>query len=325
MDCAAKQRASTRVIQAFLRPHTTATIRHRPSSFSIHQHHQRIRHASSTSDPSKPIVLEKPDKFRPPSHAARRNARSTTGMYGTGAAYNQGMTVKEREQSQRKQYPHMFPAEGTRMHWFLTNKNIHLLISMGVLITLAITTMISTWSQTSPYAHLIPPINMLIWHPWKYFSDLYSVWHLHHEYETQKVWERRQQGTLDAQKRRLYRRAHGMEDLDADEGEGVDVRGLVEWDDGLTNPERARGGIRHEIVIGQRMQELGQRPNETLPELQERLRREQMAAREAKEEKKRRKAEEDERAEEERLIRIRARRLDDEERPRRKVWFGIWG
>ena len=29
-----------------------------------------------------------------------------------------------------------------------------------------------------------------------------------------------------------------MEDLEAEEGQGVDVRGLVEWDDGLTRGER---------------------------------------------------------------------------------------
>jgi len=48
---------------------------------------------------------------------------------------------------------------------------------------------------------------------------------------------------LDAQKRRIYRRAHGMEDLDRDEDQGVDVRGIVPWDDGLTKREREAGGI----------------------------------------------------------------------------------
>ena len=54
--------------------------------------------------------------------------------------------------------------------------------------------------------------------------------------------EKRRDGILDAQKRRLYRRAHGMEDLTREEDEGVDIRGLVEWDDGLTAKERAQGG-----------------------------------------------------------------------------------
>lgn len=35
-----------------------------------------------------------------------------------------------------------------------------------------------------------------------------------------------------------------MEDLDAEGEQGVDVRGLVPWDDGLTNKERREGGRR---------------------------------------------------------------------------------
>ena len=35
-----------------------------------------------------------------------------------------------------------------------------------------------------------------------------------------------------------------MEDLTKEEDEGVDVRGLVEWDDGLTERERREGGRR---------------------------------------------------------------------------------
>lgn len=34
-----------------------------------------------------------------------------------------------------------------------------------------------------------------------------------------------------------------MEDLDRDEDQGVDVRGIVPWDDGLTKREREAGGI----------------------------------------------------------------------------------
>ena len=59
------------------------------------------------------------------------------------------------------------------------------------------------------------------------------------------------------QKQRLYRRAHGIEDLDREEEHGVDVRGIVPWDDGLTTKERAAGGrdegltrrMVHEMVV----------------------------------------------------------------------------
>lgn len=85
------------------------------------------RHASSTITPSKPIVLEQPDKFRPPSHpqriVPRRPGRG-------GGAYNQASTPHEREDQKTRKYPHTFPNEGTFMHWFLMNKAIHLWITL---------------------------------------------------------------------------------------------------------------------------------------------------------------------------------------------------
>jgi len=141
MECAAKQAASARVLQALSQP-----CRNQSSSISsIHRQHlsahryplhptsaRRYASSSASDPPPKPkqVVLEKPDKFRPPSHAARRNARSTTGMYGGGAAFNQEMSEAERLRSMQKKYPHMFPNEGTTMHWFLTTKWVHVFISL---------------------------------------------------------------------------------------------------------------------------------------------------------------------------------------------------
>lgn len=137
MECMAKQAASQRAMQALLRP------RLRPQARNLLVNHHETpsiprstrflhvsRPAQASKDSSKPTVLEQPDKFRPPSHAARRNARSTTSMYGAGAAYNQGMSERERQASRTKSYPNMFPAEGTRMHWFLTTRWVHFVISM---------------------------------------------------------------------------------------------------------------------------------------------------------------------------------------------------
>lgn len=137
------QVASARAVQAFLP--LRSNIRSGVGS-SLHRWHlrntrvqsrARLRYASSSQQPpstspqsSKPTVLEKPDKFRPPSHGSRRNARSTTAMYGAGAAYNQGMNERERQASQTKSYPHMFPNEGTTMHWFLTTRWVHVTITM---------------------------------------------------------------------------------------------------------------------------------------------------------------------------------------------------
>lgn len=164
---------------------------------------------------------------------------------------------------------------------------------------------------------------MLLFSPFKYFSEVFSVYRLHADYMTQQVAEKRRQNILDAQKRRLYRRAHGLEDLNADEVSGVDVRGLVDWDDGLTNKERERGGQYRSEMIGAAMRDMGQLPGEDFNELMERKRREESEMKVRKEEEKTRKAEEDARLEEERLIRIGAKKREDEQ-PRRKLWLGIW-
>ena len=89
-----------------------------------------LRHASSTAPPpDKAIVLEQPDKFRPPSHPQRLvRGRSRPNTFGSG--YNQSSTRKEQEVQKTKRYPHTFPNEGTVMHKFLTNRKWHLFITL---------------------------------------------------------------------------------------------------------------------------------------------------------------------------------------------------
>ena len=95
---------------------------------------QQQRHSSSkipSPSNSKPIVLEQPDQFRPPSHPSRLikpRGRASGGTYN--GAYNQSSTTAEREGQRNKRYPHMFPDEGTLAHSLLTNKMLHVLIAM---------------------------------------------------------------------------------------------------------------------------------------------------------------------------------------------------
>ena len=88
------------------------------------------RQASSTAPaPNKQIVLEQPDKFRPPSHAQRLvRGRGRPNTFGSG--YNQSSTPKEQEAQKTRRYPHTFPNEGTVMHKFLTNRKWHLFITL---------------------------------------------------------------------------------------------------------------------------------------------------------------------------------------------------
>ena len=84
-------------------------------------------HASTVATPpkGKPIVLEQPDKFRPPSHPARLNARRVPRSYP-----GPPLPKAEKEAQATRKYPHTFPNEGTRMYWFLTNKYVHLWITL---------------------------------------------------------------------------------------------------------------------------------------------------------------------------------------------------
>ena len=85
-----------------------------------------------------PPVLEKPDKFRPPSHPARRVMQTSNKNGGGGAPYSgqprnyagPPLSPEEIEENKKKRYPNSFPPEGTVMFRFLTNRGIHIWISL---------------------------------------------------------------------------------------------------------------------------------------------------------------------------------------------------
>lgn len=86
-------------------------------------------------DPSKPIVLEKPERFNPPSHGARL-PRSTPKHYGGPLTHDEIQTQKT------KDYPGLPPPPNTWSHWFINNRHIHMFI-----------TLVRTYTQS---AHPIP-------------------------------------------------------------------------------------------------------------------------------------------------------------------------
>jgi hypothetical protein len=87
----------------------------------------------SSSAEGKPRVLVQPDKFRPPSHPARRVMQTRNGKVVGAAPHNYPgppISAKEKEEQKTRTYPNMFPPEGTVMHKFLTNRWIHVWIAM---------------------------------------------------------------------------------------------------------------------------------------------------------------------------------------------------
>ncbi|KAI9820587.1 MAG: hypothetical protein M1827_004956 [Pycnora praestabilis] len=170
-----------------------------------------IRHAATRTSPSKPRVLEKPAKFNPPSHPARLNKKTPKSFPGPPLSF------QEMEAQKTKQYPHMMPPEGSFMHWFLTNKSIHVYITLTFLFSLATFTFLTNFTRTTPFSHLLPPTSDLFSHPFSFIHQYIEVFKLHTAHITAETQERRKRKIDDVQKRSEYRKAHG---LDKDEGFG---------------------------------------------------------------------------------------------------------
>lgn len=110
-------------------PLPTATIlRYASSSSSAktlsEQFRRRQQQQQQQRQKAAPVIPQ-PDKYRPPSHGAR-TPRSQT-EYRT---YGPALTAEDKERMRTKKYPNMMSPEGSFMHWFLTNRYIHLWITM---------------------------------------------------------------------------------------------------------------------------------------------------------------------------------------------------
>lgn len=110
---------------------TMSLLRLLPPRATLQLHSRQLQHRllfpslrhSSTSPPPKPRVLEKPERFNPPSHPSRLRSRGPK-------YYGPALSDREREMQKTKRYPHMMPPEGSFMHWFLTDRTIHLWITI---------------------------------------------------------------------------------------------------------------------------------------------------------------------------------------------------
>ncbi|KAH8687836.1 hypothetical protein BGZ60DRAFT_394610 [Tricladium varicosporioides] len=172
---------------------------------------QTIRYASNKSTKkSKPLVLEKPAKFTPPSHPSRRLKE---------APRYPGPKLSEDEATSRrtKKYPNMMPPEGTFMHWFITSKSVHLYITLGTLFAMASTVWFTNFKRNSPFSDMLLPGTQFFFHPIQYFRTFFEVVRLTGHYNTQQTMERRKAKVEDVAKRHEYRKAHG---LDKDESFG---------------------------------------------------------------------------------------------------------
>ncbi|KAJ5093679.1 hypothetical protein N7456_009540 [Penicillium angulare] len=168
-------------------------------------------------------MLEKPDKFRPPSHPQRAVNPATRTASGQPINYGPRLTAAQRETQNKTQYPNMFPPEGTVMFKFLTSRWIHIWIAMSILTSLATFTFTTNFKATSPFAHLLPSWSGLLTAPFDTISQALSVYRMHVQHESMRVREQRHRRVEDAEKRRQYRVAHGLEEPNDKEKETAAV------------------------------------------------------------------------------------------------------
>ena len=106
------------------KPHLKDTMKYSHAYTASPHAYPRLpqcRYASASA--TKPIRLEKPTKFVPPSHGKRLKQHIPR-------HYGPGLTQVQKKEQATKKYPNMMPPEGTFMYWFLTNRGIHSFISL---------------------------------------------------------------------------------------------------------------------------------------------------------------------------------------------------
>lgn len=129
-------------------------------------------------------ILEKPDKFRPPSHPQRIVSPAARTPSGQPVNYGPRLTAKEREEQDKKQYPSMFPPEGTVMFKFLTSRWIHVWIAMvsGLLSLICLCPLASYLAPQIPNSHGRYRLRLLTHDP-EHPNNPRNI-HLHHKLQS---------------------------------------------------------------------------------------------------------------------------------------------
>lgn len=163
-----------------------------------------LRRQASTTGKSKPIVLEKPTKFNPPSHGSRL-PRHKPKHYGGGLSEGEKFAQGQRD------YPGLMPPVGSKAHRFINSRVLHMSITLGTLLVLAITTFILNFTHTSPFAHLLPPASEFWSSPVNFIRTWVRVMALHERDRNARTIAEHTALTDDVVKRAYFRKVHGLD------------------------------------------------------------------------------------------------------------------
>ncbi|KAF2691068.1 hypothetical protein K458DRAFT_287385 [Lentithecium fluviatile CBS 122367] len=189
-----------RPLPLLLRPHSlaalpTTTLRYASSSSKHRTLSEQFRRRREATP-----VIPQPDKYRPPSHG-KRTPRSETAQ----RSYGPPLTEEDKKRMRTKKYPNMMSPEGTFSHWFLNNRGIHLWITMGILLSLAVAAWWMDFMHTTIYAELVPSRKDFMRHPWESIERFADVYRMHSNHLAGVYTEQRLKKAEDVEKRKQYR------------------------------------------------------------------------------------------------------------------------
>ncbi|KAI4643262.1 uncharacterized protein J4E78_009988 [Alternaria triticimaculans] len=145
-------------------------------------------------------VIPQPDKYRPPSHSKRAPNRNLENKI-----YGAPVSEEDKKRMATKKYPNMMSPEGTFSHWFLHNRAIHLWITMGILVSLAIAAWYMDFISKTVFGHLLPSRKDFLRHPFESSSRFIEVYKMHMEQTSQQYQQQRLKKAEEVEKRKQYR------------------------------------------------------------------------------------------------------------------------
>jgi hypothetical protein len=110
-------------------PPLSSTVSRCHASASSKGLSEEFRRRQAAQQSKLPPVIPQPDKYRPPSHSARKPNRNLENKI-----YGAPISEEDKKRMATKKYPNMMSPEGTFSHWFLNNRSIHLWITMVLLL-----------------------------------------------------------------------------------------------------------------------------------------------------------------------------------------------
>ena len=195
--------------------------------------------SSSSSKPHRPVVLERPARFNPPSHGSRAKRASAPKHYGPE------LTAAEVAAQRERHYPGLMAPPGTWAHWFWHSRLLHTFITMvlpalaflsrapglqvfsccvgaagltwhgqGTLLAMGIYTFFLNYAYNSPFKDAVPPISDLWRQPGYFFAQWKNVIVMHEKDKALKANEHRTRHLDDVAKRQYYMKTHGIEAKD---------------------------------------------------------------------------------------------------------------